>query len=224
VKPRILALDTTNEFGSLALVSGSEVSAEVFMRSADGFGHVVFGRIAAILENAGWELAEIDCFAAAAGPGSFTGVRVGLSAAKGLAEALGKPAVAVSNLEAIVWHGTAPLRAAAIDARRGQIYGAVYDSQLGAVSPETVASFPEWLASLPQGEIEFLSTDSSLFRPALAGTRFENAAVRDVPRALAGAIGRIAAARFLAGAAADPAALVANYVRRSDAELFWREG
>ncbi len=74
----------------------------------------------------------VDCFAAASGPGSFTGVRVGLACVKGLAEALGKPAVAVSNLRAIASFGTAPWRAVVLDARRGEIYGAVYDAAGGS--------------------------------------------------------------------------------------------
>ncbi len=221
--PRILAIDTTTEFGSLALVSGGAVGWETPLRSSEGFGHILFDRIALIFENAGWKLDQIDCFAAAAGPGSFTGVRVGLAAVKGLAEALGRPAVGVSNLEAIAWHGTAPLRAAFADARRGQIYGAVYDADLHLVSPEVVALFPEWLATLPAGGLQLLSTDAPAFRPALAGTRFHRDGLCQVPRALAAAIGRIAEERFLAGRAAGPAALDASYVRRSDAELFWRE-
>jgi tRNA threonylcarbamoyladenosine biosynthesis protein TsaB len=216
VTPRILAIDTTTEFGSIALVSGGAVVWETPMHSTEGFGRILFGRIAMTLESAGWKLQDIDCFAAAAGPGSFTGVRIGLAAVKGLAEALGRPAVGVSNLEAIAWHGTAPLRAAVVDARRGQIYGAVYDSDLNLVSPEVVARFPDWLAALPAGDLQLLSTDFDAFGTAPA-------AITPVPRALAGAIGRIAEARFLAGLAADPAALDANYVRRSDAELFWRE-
>ncbi|HEY1205632.1 MAG: tRNA (adenosine(37)-N6)-threonylcarbamoyltransferase complex dimerization subunit type 1 TsaB [Bryobacteraceae bacterium] len=221
--PRILAIDTTTEFGSLALVWGGAVAWDIPLHSSEGFGHILFDRIALLFESAGWKLHQIDCFAAAAGPGSFTGVRVGLAAVKGLAEALGRPAVSVSNLEAIAWHGTAPLRAAIADARRGQIYGAVYDSKLSLVSPEVVAAFPEWLAALPAGELQLLSTDCAAFRPALTGTRFEKDGLCEVPRALAGAIGRIAEERFLAGLAADPAALDASYVRRSDAELFWRE-
>jgi tRNA threonylcarbamoyladenosine biosynthesis protein TsaB len=221
--PRILAIDTTSEYGSVALIRSRELVWESELHAPGGFGQVLFGRIAAALESAGWQLGQIDCFAAAAGPGSFTGVRVGLAAVKGLAEALGKPAVAVSNLEAIAWHGTAPLRGAAIDARRGQIYGAVYDGALTVVSPEVVAAFPEWLAALPAGEVQLLSTDPDGFRAALAGTRFEETGIDAAPRALAGAIGRIAAARLESGLAADPAALDANYVRRSDAELFWRE-
>ncbi len=220
---KILAVDTTAEFGSLALISDDEVVSEVSMHAPEGFGTVLYGRLASLLHGAGWTLGELDCFAAAAGPGSFTGVRVGLAAVKGLAEAAGKPAIAVSNLEAVAWFGAAPLRAAVLDARRGQIYGAVYNAKLEVVSPEIVTAFPNWLAALPDGAIEFLSTDVGPFRPALAGTRFENAVARDVPRALAGAIGRIAAARYRAGLAQDPAALDANYVRRSDAELFWRE-
>ena len=70
-------------------------------------------------------LEEIDCFAAASGPGSFTGVRVGLAAVKGLAEALGKPAVGISNLRALSLFGKAALRAVVLDARRGEVYGAV---------------------------------------------------------------------------------------------------
>ncbi|HOL72815.1 MAG TPA: tRNA (adenosine(37)-N6)-threonylcarbamoyltransferase complex dimerization subunit type 1 TsaB [Bryobacteraceae bacterium] len=220
---RILAVDTTAEFGSIALIEGGETVSEELIHAPEGFGQVLFGRLEALLARAGWKLKEIDCFAAAAGPGSFTGVRVGLAAVKGLAEALKRPAVGVSNLQAVASFGSAPLRAAVLDARRGQIYGAVYDAALKAVTPEVVTSLPQWLASLPEGELEFISTDFTPFRGALAGTRFENAPVLHAPRALAGAIGRIAAERLSAGAAQDPAALDANYVRRSDAEMFWKE-
>jgi len=71
--------------------------------------------------------------------------------------------------------------------------------------------------------VEFVSTDFTPFRAALAGTRFERAPIATAPSALAAAIARIALARFLRGQASDPAALDANYVRRSDAELFWKE-
>ena len=221
--PRILALDTTTEFGSIALVAGGAVVWETPLHSSEGFGQILFDRIATVFENSGWKLEQIDCFAAARGPGSFTGVRVGLAAVKGLAEALDRGVVGVSNLEAIAWHGTGPLRGAVADARRGQIYGAVYDAKLKLVSPEVVMAFPQWLAELPAAELQLLSTDPAAFRPALAGTRFEKDGFREVPRALAGAIGRIAEERFLAGMAADPAALDASYVRRSDAELFWKD-
>ena len=219
---RILALDTTHEYGSLALAEGGLVVAEALLHSNEGFSRVLFGELRALLERNGWELADIDCFAAAAGPGSFTGVRVGLAAAKGLSEALGKPVVAVSNLQALAWYGGAGLRAAVVDARRGQIYGALYTAQLELAGAEVVAAFPEWIATLPEGGFEFVCQDEAWLRGLLAGTRFEQASVVEAPRGLAGAIARIAAARLQAGQAQDPADADANYVRRSDAELFWR--
>ncbi len=220
--PLILAVDATHEFGSLALAAGEKLLEEVTLHSPTGFGHILFDHIGRLLERHRLEPGGIDCFAAASGPGSFTGVRVGLACIKGLAEALGTPAVAVSNLQAIAGYGTAPLRAAVLDARRGEVFGAVYDDSCRLVSEEVVAKFPAWLEGLPD-RVQFVSTDFSPFRPALAGTRFESAEVATAPRALAGAVARLAAAAFLRGEASDPAALDANYVRRSDAELFWKE-
>ena len=165
----------------------------------------------------------MDCYAAAAGPGSFTGVRVGLAAVKGLGEALGKPVVAVSNLQAMAWHGAAFLRAPVLDARRGEVYGAVYSAALELVSLERVLGFSAWLDTLPETGLEFLSFDFSAFAETLVKSRFRDAPRTTVPRALAGAVGRIAAERLVAGLAANPAAADANYVRRSDAELLWKE-
>jgi tRNA threonylcarbamoyladenosine biosynthesis protein TsaB len=139
-------------------------------------------------------------------------VRVGLACVKGLAEALGRPAVGVSNLEVLARCGTARLRAPVMDARRGEIYGAVYDSSGRIVSPEVVARLDVWRASLPEEVEEFISGDDLPIPNLLRA-----------PRALAHVIAAIAAERLERGQACDPAALDANYVRRSDAELFWRE-
>jgi len=214
---RILALDTTAHFGSIALAEDGHVIEEVLLHAPEGFGGTLFPHIEKLLARHEWPLDSIDCFAAASGPGSFTGVRIGLTAVKGLAEALGKPVAAVSNLLALAACGCSKLRAAVIDARRGEVYGAVYDAGLREVSPEVVAKFPAWLAQIPDGEIEFLSPDFTPFRPALAGTRFEGARVVE-RRALAGAVAKLAP-----GKATDPAAADANYVRRSDAELLWKD-
>ena len=211
--PLILAVDTTHEYGSIAL--NNEV---VPLHSPSGFAHVIYAHIRDLLDRSGVRLDAIACFAAASGPGSFTGVRVGLACIKGLAEATGRPAVAVSNLEALAAFGTAPLRAVLLDARRGDIYGAVYDAAGHRIVPETVGKLTEWLASLPQGDLEFISTDFALFGDGLPAAQRITA-----PQGLAGAVAQIAAARLLRGEACDPAALDANYVRRSDAELFWKE-
>ena len=199
----ILSLDTTTEFGSLALTGPAGLVEEALLRGSQGFGLVLFDEIAALLKRHGMSVGDVDCFAAASGPGSFTGVRVGLTAVKGLAEATGKPVVAVSNLQAMAVFGTAALRATVLDARRGDVYAAVYRADLEIVVPEAVVKLEPWLAGLPAA-VEVIE----------AGTP---------PRALAGALGRIAWARWQAGLGTDPAAVDANYVRRADAEMMWKD-
>lgn len=220
---RILALDTTGHFGSVALLEENTLLEEVLMHEPDGFAQVLFDRIAGLLLRHGLRPADVNCYASATGPGSFTGVRVGLTAAKGLAEANGRLLVGVSNLRALAALGTAPLRAPLLDARRGEVYAAVYDDALEAVQPETVGKFPDWLQQLPAGEIEFISPDLSPFLPALQLRQSAPPRVTEGHRALAAAIGRIAWREFQAGRAQDPAAVDANYVRRSDAELLWKD-
>lgn len=204
----ILALDTTREYGSIALVSGTEILEEIEIHSPTGFGQVLYQHLEALLTRHYVKVTDIDCFAAAAGPGSFTGVRVGLACIKGLAEATNKPAAAVSNLEALATFGQARYRVPIIDARRGEIYAAVYDAEGFLISPEVVTKLETLLQTLAAAPADLITQDA-LDLPI---------PVTHAPRAIAGAIGRLAESR-----AQDPIALDANYVRRSDAELFWKE-
>ena len=197
---KILAIDATSERGSIALTDSDRVIEEVALRPADGFGHILFGEIEALLARHHVRISDVEGFAAACGPGTFTGVRMGLTAVKGLAEALSRKVVAVSNLKAMAWFGTGDLRATWIDARRGEIYGAVYNAALELVQDEAVIKYDAWLASLPAG-VEIIPDT----------------------RVLAAAIGRIAAVEFAAGRAVDPLLVDANYVRRADAELSWKD-
>ncbi|HUI80079.1 MAG TPA: tRNA (adenosine(37)-N6)-threonylcarbamoyltransferase complex dimerization subunit type 1 TsaB [Bryobacteraceae bacterium] len=219
MNPLLLAIDTTHECGSIAIARGHEILEELALQAPDGFAHVIYEHSSRLLQRHGLGPCDFDCFASASGPGSFTGVRVGLACVKGLAEACAKPAVAVSNLQALASFGSRPVRAVVLDARRGEVYGGVYDSAGVAVAQETVAKLSDWLETLPP-EVEFVCQD---FRPELAGTRFEGAPIVTAPSALAAAIARIAYARLLRGEGSDPAALDANYVRRSDAELFGKD-
>lgn len=208
--PLILAVDTTSEHGSVALARGAEVVEEVALHAPTGYAQVLYGALEELLARHELTVAEVDCFAAASGPGTFTGVRVGLACVKGLAEALGRPAVAVSNLEALARFGRGPLRAVFLDARRAEIYGAVYDDAGRVVMPETVAKVAAWVAGLPAG-VEFVAPEFVEGVPE--GPRVT------APRELAGMVARVAAGREWL----DPAALDANYVRRADAEMMWKE-
>ena len=202
MKPLILAVDTTHEVGGLALMRGDQLLEEVPLQAPSGFAQVLYGYLQDLLDRHGVTVRDVDCFASASGPGSFTGVRVGLACVKGLAEALGKPALGISNLQALAWYGTAPLRAVVMDARRGDVYAAVYDDQLRQVLPEVVSRPAEWLASLPR-PVEIIDAMP--------------------PGGMARAVASIAAGMYSRGEAQDPAALDANYVRRADAEMFWKE-
>jgi tRNA threonylcarbamoyladenosine biosynthesis protein TsaB len=188
---------------------------EVVLDSPDGFAHVLFDEIKGLLERHSLNVSQMDAFASASGRGSFTGVRVGLTAAKGLAEATRRKVIAVSNLQALAWYGSRPLRGVVLDARRGEVYGAVYNAALQLVQNEVVAALPVWLASLPQGEVEIVTQGFSLGEAT--------APVVQAPKPLAGSIGSIAFDRLLTCEVVDPAEIDANYVRRSDAELLWKD-
>jgi tRNA threonylcarbamoyladenosine biosynthesis protein TsaB len=209
----LLAIDLTSEYGSVAVRVDEGTAATLTLRSTDGFAHLIYPAIESVLADAGIELDSVDCFAGASGPGAFTGVRVGLAAVKGLAFALGKPAAGISNLRALSIFGTARRRAVVLDARRGDIFGAVYDEHSQLVTAETVTKLPRWLESLPEGDYEFISGSE------IAGTE----GFLRAPRYLAEAVAICAERDGKDGRWSDPAALDANYVRRSDAELFWKD-
>jgi tRNA threonylcarbamoyladenosine biosynthesis protein TsaB len=209
---RILAIDATTEYGSLALVEDELIVDETAMQSRDGFGHIMFGLLDGMLQRQQWSIDSIDSFAVAFGPGSFTGVRVGLAAVKGFAMATNKTVVCVSNLRAVAWFGTGTVRAAMIDAHREEIYAGVFDDKLQLLGEELVTKPAAWLPGLPEGA-ELISADAEMLAKHAPHITL-------APRVLAGAIGVIATKDFRAGKAIEAAAAEANYVRRSDAEMF----
>src|SRR6202158_5668378 len=131
----ILAVDTSTRTGSAAILLDSEVLAEVSGYEETPYSTRLFRDIVLLQDRANFRLDQIDVFAVAAGPGSFTGLRVGLTAVKAWAEVHGKPIAAISGLEAIAAEslvGGTPddlnvrLIAPFLDARRGQVFGAIY--------------------------------------------------------------------------------------------------
>ncbi|MBY0507209.1 MAG: tRNA (adenosine(37)-N6)-threonylcarbamoyltransferase complex dimerization subunit type 1 TsaB [Bryobacteraceae bacterium] len=207
---RVLALDTTTERGSLALLADGELLEESELLGPDGFAQILFPAIVELLRRHGCTLPDIGLFAAAAGPGSFTGVRVGVTAVKGLAEATGRPAQAISNLRALADQGTANVRLPLIHARRGEVYLGHYDASLRALEPERNGQLSA-LIPVPAAGIVCQAAWPEL---AASGLAYELAA-----RPLAGSVARLA----LAEGGGDPAALDANYVRRSDADGRWHD-
>ncbi len=232
----VLAIDTTSEHGSLALSRGTRLLECHEVQSRQAFSKVVFQEIRSLLERHRVGLAEVDLFAAAAGPGSFTGVRVGLTAAKGLAAVQGKPVAPVSNLvatAALVPPGPRVL-IPLLDARRGELFAGVYErtepvkpaGPLRSLADEMVArpeALEEWLAGLklPASDAAFCGPDvERLFALFSSGPDAVAHFARLVTgRTLAGAVVRLAYAAYCNGQVLTAEAADANYVRRADAEI-----
>src|SRR5579862_3362068 len=131
----ILAIDTSTRTGSVALLRDDRVLDEVSGREETPFSTRLFRDLEVVQSRAHFRMEEIDVFAVASGPGSFTGLRVGLTAVKAWAEVYGKPIAAVSGLEAIAAQSTALhgrssenglIISPFLDARRGQLFGSSY--------------------------------------------------------------------------------------------------
>ena len=240
-----LSLDTSSPFGSLAILRGDSLLGVVSTHSEENYSSRMFRHLEFLLHDLSLKLGDFDLFSVAAGPGSFTGLRVGLTAAKGWAEVFRKPVVGVSALEAVSVQAFPQLSSPAswvvpiLDARRGQIYCAFYqhthsglklDSDQCVMSPdELFGEIRKRAGAIPggaKGEIVIATPEPQLISDALS--RFENSGatspavsiiLQHVSAVLAPWIGRLGIASAQRGEFSDPLTLDANYVRRSDAEL-----
>jgi tRNA threonylcarbamoyladenosine biosynthesis protein TsaB len=222
----ILGLETATPWGSLALCEDDQIIFEVSLRAGRGGGEYLLSLLDGLLAKSGREMAEIGLVAVGNGPGSYTGIRVGLAAAQGLAAALAIPAVGINTLRIIAENAAlaAEWVAPMIDARRGEIYAALYQRATGGllevIAPEAIsaAKFRERLATLPE---VMLAGDASKAYPEIwsAGTNLKIAPPAwDRPLAgQAGLIGGTLAKN--SGLGLDPDQLRPAYLRRVEAEI-----
>jgi tRNA threonylcarbamoyladenosine biosynthesis protein TsaB len=227
----ILAIDTSTRAGSVALLRDRQVLAEISAREETPYSTRLFRDLEALQSRAPFRMDQIDVFAVAAGPGSFTGLRVGLTAVKGWAEVHRKPIAAISGLEAIASQSSAnsPVRSPFLDARRGFVFGSTYrrsqpDSNiLQLVGEEAIFSIEEFLASVKENsglsQPVLVSSTPEALPLTLVESILPGARLEQVPEGLAPAIGLLAFDRVDRGDLADPLTLDANYIRRSDAEV-----
>jgi tRNA threonylcarbamoyladenosine biosynthesis protein TsaB len=213
----LLAVDTSGRQGSIALCQGDAKSFETLglcMLEGGAYSARLVPCIADLFEQTNLAKNQLDGVIVVDGPGSFTGLRVGLSTVKALCEALGKPLAAVSMLEAlaVIYGHDGEVVTAVLDAGRGELYVGEYEVR------------ENW-ARLVRQSIEKL--DGFVERPSRQKSRiittfekFADGAVTLVDPLQADAVARIGLRKLLAGETVDPATLDANYIRRSDAELF----
>lgn len=216
----LLAADTSGKHGSIALArceTGADCEViEVVPLDGGTFSAQLVPQIAALLAKHGFAKQDVGGFAAVTGPGSFTGLRIGLAVIKALAEVLAKPIAAVSLLEAIAVTDAAQGRVIAVlDAGRGDVYAGEYEVSSSGVhlNWEKLLSRSELIESA--GDSIVLTNDKRLIE---AG-RSAGLQVKEIELPRSDVIARLGWRKILAGEIITPAELDANYIRRS-AEIF----
>ncbi len=229
-----LAIDTSEARGSVAVMrDGTAVSQRIHDDGTD-YSAWLLPAVENVLGEAGASVEQVDLFAVSTGPGSFTGLRVGLTSVKAWAEVYGKRIVGVPRLEAMARSEVvnSGLVAASFNAHRGQVFSALYRTVAASgwdrIGDETVCTPDEFVAFVDGRAgaelVAWVCLDPDLIENAKS---FAQRVVRGDKlvrgsAVLAPVIGRLAEARAAKGEFTDPVALDANYVRRSDAEIFWK--
>jgi len=230
----LLALDTCDIRGSVAILHDAEMLHVVVHETADDYSGWLLPAVNLALETAGVSPGYVDVYAVAAGPGSFTGVRVALTTAKAWAEVYDRPIAVVSRLEAIAVQasGNEPYVAAFADARRNQLFGAVYSRQgstVHLVDDEMVIAPEKFIVCAAEAAsgapIRWISTEPQCLTETRtwSARRSLDETAQTASPVLAPVIGQLGYQLALKNQLTDALALDANYVRRSDAEIFWKD-
>lgn len=230
----LLAIDTCDKRGGAALVQDGRVLGSIRHDTGEDYSSWLLPNARQLVEQHSLKLKDVDVFGVATGPGSFTGVRIGLTTVKAWAEVYGKPVVGVSRLEALARRskGGCEFTAVFCDAQRGQVFAALYRKGAGAqrlVESEMVIGPEEFLAfvraNIGESRVEWLSTDSEKIQDTVTWRIWfgETAKIQAVDPFAMEDVGLLAYERASRSEFNDALTLDANYVRRSDAEMFWKD-
>jgi len=229
---RFIVVDTADARGSVALFDNLELLSVEAHSTEEDYSSWLLPAVNRLFANSSLSLAGLDGYAVCAGPGSFTGLRVGLTTVKAWAEIHCKPIAALSRLAALTVNdlqSDEPLVASYIDARREQVFAALYArlgsgfAPLGEESVTSLADFAAKVKEEAQGKpVRWVTPDPKMLEslpdwPLFAGSGH----ILDLARPpFARRLGLLAYRRFRDGGTTDALSLDANYVRRSDAEVF----
>jgi tRNA threonylcarbamoyl adenosine modification protein YeaZ len=243
---RVLVIDTTSEYGGAAVYDRAACLSLVLNEEpASRYAVTLFDLAERALAQAGIGFPDIELYAVSNGPGSFTGIRVGLAAAQGWAKAFARPAKGVNLLEAMVEsaHPDSDWVVPVLDARRGEFFAGFYrraadvgghQSRFEAagpgqlVRPERLKTMFETLSrggqcrTFSRGTITSLTRAHDVKARSLCESMSQDHARIEVPGTLLEAIARVALRAFEQGEEPSPDELDACYIRRSDAEMNWR--
>jgi tRNA threonylcarbamoyladenosine biosynthesis protein TsaB len=240
----LLALDTSSSTGSIAVLRDGACVGMISTRGEEAYSSRLFRQLQFLLDETSMKLNEFDLFAVCTGPGSFTGLRVGLAAVKGFAEVYQKPVAGVSGLEAVAAQSRSGAMTVipVLDARRGQLYFGKYRrerkeefdcEQWTAEQQESVMTPEEFFGEIarwgtgPEG-MTIATPEPALLAASLEQFRASSSWARNIPfeqvsPILAPHTGMLGYLRAKQGRLTDSLSLDANYVRRADAELKWKD-
>jgi len=223
----ILGIETSTKTGSVAIVSENAVIAQYSLNIEVTHSERLMATVDRVLKDTGMAMSQIDGFAVAIGPGSFTGLRIGLSTVKGLALATGRPIAAVPTLKALAWnlaHSAYPI-CPLLDARKHEVYAALYTFDgpaLVQVLAERVIALSR-LADQISGKTVFTGEAAHLFRAEIIKTFGDRALFTPRTSILpsAAAVAELGLDMIKKNRQANPDSLTPMYIRRPEAEVAW---
>ena len=223
---KILAVDSSSLTGSVALCQGERLVAESLLNVRSTHSEKLLKQIDLLLGEAGWTLEDLDLFAVVSGPGSFTGLRIGIATIKGLAQVLSKPVVSVSSLQTVAMNlPLSPLPICAfLDARKKEIYYQLFEwhHTLGpvAIGKPSVLPPEQLLGELPDS-VALVGDGVLLYRHLIDEILGERALlpIATAHQLRAAQAAWLALQAWTAGSVADAAEILPIYIRPSDAEL-----
>ena len=219
-----LGIDTSTPAGSVAIQRDERLLGEINLAAGGHHQERLLRSLDFLLELVGVDISGVDLLAVALGPGTFTGLRVGIATVKGLAVARGIPAFGFSSLLALGHRYSArglPV-APMIDAGRSEIYSALYDGGSGnlrEILPEQNGAPESFLTTLPPGPILFCGDGAGIYKDLILRSRPGNDALVGGPCFLGATLGRLGASKLREGCTWSIGNLKPNYIRPPDVEL-----
>jgi tRNA threonylcarbamoyladenosine biosynthesis protein TsaB len=227
---KVLGIDTSTPCGSVGLIDGDRVLADDLLNVPVTHSERLLGSVERVLQGAGWSLKDVEGWALSLGPGSFTGLRIGVSVVKGLAFATGRPIAGVPSLDVLAFQiaPTPYLICPVLDARKEEVYTALYRYGEGDL-PERLTPYqtcrPEELISQIREKTIFIGdgvkTYGDLLRNHLHSLAAFPISSLHVPHG--STVARIGLDLLRRGENLDLAAFTPIYVRPSEAELKWQK-
>jgi tRNA threonylcarbamoyladenosine biosynthesis protein TsaB len=222
---RVLALETSTLAGGVALLDGDHLIAEYTLAIPATHSERLMVTVDRLLGDAGWTLARLEGLAVSIGPGSFTGLRIGVSTAKGLAAGLGIPLIGIPTLDALAAalpHVADPV-CPILDAKKGEVYTSLFHWEAGGMVRDWdyLALTPDALCARLPGPVTFIGDGVAAYGEVLTQTLGPRARLAPPGRRLpsAACVAHLGHCRLLLGDSVAPARLMPLYIRPSEAEL-----